>query len=40
MIEPTTIRWIYAAACQAAAVLAFVFSVALLGSLGLDGTRR
>ena len=40
MIDPTTLRWIYAAAFQAAAVLAFVFSVALLGSLGLNGTRR
>ena len=40
MIEPETMRWIYAAACQAAAVLAFVFSVALLGSLGLAGPRR
>ena len=40
MIEPTTMRWIYAAACQAAAVLAFVYSVALLGSFALAGPRR
>ncbi|HEY6362598.1 MAG TPA: hypothetical protein VIX63_15915 [Vicinamibacterales bacterium] len=40
MLEPTTMRWIYAAACQAATVLAFVYCVALLGSLALAGPRR
>ena len=40
MLEPTTMRLIYAAACQAAAVLAFVYLVALLGSRALTGSRR
>jgi hypothetical protein len=40
MLEPDPMRWIYAAACQAATVLAFVYSVALLGSRVLTRWSR
>jgi len=40
MLEPTPMTWIYAAACQAAGVLAFVYAVALLGSRVLARSRR
>ena len=40
MLEPTPMRWIYAVACQAAAVLAFVYVVALLCSRVLTRAGR
>jgi hypothetical protein len=40
MVESTTLTWIYATGCQAAAVLAVVFLVALIGSRALTRADR
>jgi hypothetical protein len=40
MLEPAPMRWICAAACQAATVLAFVYCVALLASRALTRSSR
>jgi hypothetical protein len=40
MLEPTPMTWIYAAGCQVAAVLAFVYAVALICSRALAGSSR
>ena len=39
-VEPGTLRFIYAAACHVAGVLAFVYTVALLGAHVLRGSNR